>query len=220
MIQIEALQKSYLRGNSRLAIIRGVDLYIAAGEFVAIIGASGSGKSTLLNIIGCLDRADSGRYLLAGEPAHTADDDGLAKLRAALIGFVFQSFNLLPRRDALANVMLPLLYQGTPRAEGQKRALVALERVGLADRACHLPSQLSGGQQQRVAIARALVNRPRLLIADEPTGALDSRTGKQVMALFKELHREGHTLLMVTHDTSLAGTADRIVEMRDGRILS
>lgn len=219
MIEIESLHKSYFRGDTALPIIQGVDLIIEQGEFVAIMGASGSGKSTLLNIIGCLDKADQGTYHLDGNAVHDTDFDGLAKLRSSLIGFIFQSFNLLSRRDALANVMLPLVYQGTPASQRKALANAALERVGLADRASHLPNQLSGGQQQRVAIARALVNKPRLLIADEPTGALDSTTGQQVMDLFKELHTEGHTIVMVTHDASLAEKADRIVHMRDGRIV-
>ncbi|NGN98954.1 ABC transporter ATP-binding protein [Grimontia sp. S25] len=219
MIKIESLHKSYFRGDTPLPIIRGVDLTIDQGEFVAIMGASGSGKSTLLNIIGCLDKADKGTYHLDGIGVHQTDDDGLSKLRSSLMGFIFQSFNLLSRRDALANVMLPLVYQGTPSSQRQALAIAALERVGLADRATHLPNQLSGGQQQRVAIARALVNKPKLLIADEPTGALDSKTGQQVMDLFKELHAEGHTIVMVTHDAHLAQAADRVVHMRDGRIV-
>ncbi|MDD1780584.1 ABC transporter ATP-binding protein [Enterovibrio sp. ZSDZ35] len=219
MIKIEALHKSYFRGDNALPVIQGVDLKIERGEFVAIMGTSGSGKSTLLNIIGCLDNADKGTYHLDGTAVHQTNDDGLATLRSSLIGTIFQSFNLLSRRDALANVMLPLVYQRTPPSQRQALALAALERVGLADRATHLPNQLSGGQQQRVAIARALVNKPKLLIADEPTGALDSSTGQQVMDLFKELHAEGHTIVMVTHDAHLAETADRIVHMRDGRIV-
>ncbi|OEE62600.1 macrolide ABC transporter ATP-binding protein [Enterovibrio norvegicus FF-33] len=219
MINIESLHKSYFRGDTPLPIIRGVDLKIERGEFVTIMGASGSGKSTLLNIIGCLDNADTGTYHLDGTAVHAADSDGLATLRSSLIGTIFQSFNLLSRRDALANVMLPLVYQGTPPSQRQALAFAALERVGLADRATHLPNQLSGGQQQRVAIARALVNKPKLLIADEPTGALDSHTGQQVMDLFKALHAEGHTIVMVTHDAHLAKTADRVVHMRDGRIV-
>ncbi|MEZ8140687.1 MULTISPECIES: ABC transporter ATP-binding protein [Enterovibrio] len=219
MINIESLHKSYFRGDTPLPIIRGVDLKIERGEFVTIMGASGSGKSTLLNIIGCLDNADTGTYHLDGTAVHTANSDGLATLRSSLIGTIFQSFNLLSRRDALANVMLPLVYQGTPPSQRQALAFAALERVGLADRATHLPNQLSGGQQQRVAIARALVNKPKLLIADEPTGALDSHTGQQVMDLFKALHAEGHTIVMVTHDAHLAKTADRVVHMRDGRIV-
>lgn len=219
MINIESLHKSYFRGDIPLPIIQGVDLNIEQGEFVTIMGASGSGKSTLLNIIGCLDNADKGTYHLDGTAVHQTDDDGLARLRASLIGFIFQSFNLLSRRDALANVMLPLVYQGTPPSQRQELAFAALERVGLADRATHFPNQLSGGQQQRVAIARALVNKPKLLIADEPTGALDSHTGQQVMDFFRELHAEGHTIVMVTHDAHLAKAADRVVHMRDGRIV-
>ncbi len=219
MIKIESLYKSYFRGETPLPIIQGVDLHVEQGEFVTIMGASGSGKSTLLNIIGCLDKADKGTYHLDGTGVHQTNDDGLAKLRSSLMGFIFQSFNLLSRRDALANVMLPLVYQGTPSSQRRDLALSALERVGLADRATHLPNQLSGGQQQRVAIARALVNKPKLLIADEPTGALDSQTGQQVMDLFRELHAEGHTIIMVTHDAHLAEAADRVVHMRDGRIV-
>jgi putative ABC transport system ATP-binding protein len=220
MIQINGLFKSYWRNGVALPILHNVNLRVERGEFVTIMGASGSGKSTLLNIIGCLDRADAGSYLLNGEEAHGAHDEHLARLRATLIGFIFQSFNLLSRRDALANVMLPLLYQGISRSERRKRALSTLQRVGLESRSTHMPNQLSGGQQQRVAIARALVNHPQLLIADEPTGALDSRTGEQVMRLFHELHQEGHTILMVTHDPLLAETADRVIHMRDGRILA
>ncbi|MBE1274322.1 ABC transporter ATP-binding protein [Enterovibrio baiacu] len=219
MIKIESLHKSYFSGDAPLPIIQGVDLSIKQGEFVTIMGASGSGKSTLLNIIGCLDNADKGTYHLDGTAVHLTGDDGLATLRSSLIGFIFQSFNLLSRRDALANVMLPLVYQGTPSSQRKDLALSALERVGLADRATHFPNQLSGGQQQRVAIARALVNKPKLLIADEPTGALDSQTGQQVMDLFKALHADGHTIVMVTHDAHLAEAADRVVHMRDGRIV-
>ena len=183
------------------------------------MGPSGSGKSTLLNIIGCLDTLDRGSYRLDGEPVDAADADALAGLRARYLGFVFQSFNLIASRSALENVALPLLYQGVSRAERRSRALQALQRVDLDDRADHLPNQLSGGQQQRVAIARALVNRPRLLIADEPTGALDSRNGRQIMGLFHELHREVHTLLMVTHDPLVGEQADRVVNLRDGRVV-
>jgi putative ABC transport system ATP-binding protein len=220
MIDIEGLSKSYWRGGVELAVIRGVDLRVARGEFVAIMGASGSGKSTLLNIIGCLDVADHGHYRLSGEAVDHAIPHRLARLRARYIGFIFQSFNLIPTRTALENVALPLLYQGVAGTARQQRAMAALEHVDMADRASHLPNQLSGGQQQRVAIARALVNRPSLLIADEPTGALDSRNSEQVMSLFKSLHAEGHTLLMVTHDPVVGESADRIVRLRDGEILS
>jgi putative ABC transport system ATP-binding protein len=218
VITISGLTKSYWRGGVELPVIRGVDLQVNAGEFIAIMGPSGSGKSTLLNIIGCLDSPDQGSYRLNGEQVDGADTDGLAGFRARYLGFVFQSFNLIAARSALENVALPLLYQGVARAERRKRALQALRRVDLADRASHRPNQLSGGQQQRVAIARALVNRPRLLIADEPTGALDTRNGQQILALFHELHREGHTLLMVTHDPLVGGQADRVVNLRDGRV--
>ena len=220
MIAISRLTKSYWRGGTELPVIRGVDLRVGSGEFLAIMGPSGSGKSTLLNIIGCLDSLDGGRYELNGERVDGADMDLLASIRARYLGFIFQSFNLIAARSALENVALPLLYQGVSRSERRRRALQALRRVDLDDRAHHLPSQLSGGQQQRVAIARALVNRPRLLIADEPTGALDSRNGQQIMALFHELHREGHTLLMVTHDPLVGEQADRVVNLRDGRVVS
>jgi putative ABC transport system ATP-binding protein len=219
MIAISGMSKSYWRGGVELPIIRNVDLRVSAGEFLAIMGPSGSGKSTLLNIIGCLDSLDQGSYLLNGEPVDGADTDGLARLRARYLGFVFQSFNLIASRCALENVALPLLYQGVGRAERRRRAMQALDRVALGEWADHLPNQLSGGQQQRVAIARALVNRPRLLIADEPTGALDSCNGEQIMALFHELHREGHTLLMVTHDSQIGAQADRVVNLCDGRVV-
>jgi putative ABC transport system ATP-binding protein len=220
MIDIHGLTKSYWRAGVELAVIRGVDLWIARGEFVAIMGPSGSGKSTLLNIIGCLDVADRGHYELNGEAVDHAIPHRLARLRARYIGFIFQSFNLIPTRTALENVALPLLYQGISGSARQQRAMAVLQHVGMADRASHLPNQLSGGQQQRVAIARALANRPSLLIADEPTGALDSRNSKQVMSLFKALHGEGHTLLMVTHDPAVGDCADRIVKLRDGEIQS
>ena len=218
MISIRQLYKSYWRAGRELPVILGVDLQVAVGEFVAIMGPSGSGKSTLLNIIGCLDSADRGQYRLQGEQVERSNPDRLADLRSRYIGFVFQSFNLIATKSALENVALPLLYQGVTRAERRKRAMAALEHVGLADWAAHLPNQLSGGQQQRVAIARALVNQPRLLIADEPTGALDSHSGERVMALFHALHREGHTLVMVTHDPLVGERADRIVTLRDGQV--
>ncbi len=220
MIAVSGLTKSYWRGGAELPVIRGVELWVDSGEFVAIMGPSGSGKSTLLNIIGCLDTPDQGSYRLNGEQVDGVDTDALAGFRARYLGFVFQSFNLIAARTALENVALPLLYQGVARAERRRRALQALRRVDLADRAAHLPNQLSGGQQQRVAIARALVNRPRLLIADEPTGALDSRNGQQILALFRELHREGHTLLMVTHDPLVGEQADRVIHLYDGRVVS
>ncbi|MEW7995725.1 MAG: ABC transporter ATP-binding protein [gamma proteobacterium symbiont of Clathrolucina costata] len=220
MIEIQGLSKSYWRGGAELAVIRGVDLHVARSEFVAIMGSSGSGKSTLLNIIGCLDVADHGLYRLGGETVDHAIAHRLARLRALYIGFIFQSFNLIPTRNALENVALPLLYQGVSGSDRHERAMSVLNHVGMADRAAHLPSELSGGQQQRVAIARALVNRPSLLIADEPTGALDSRNSRQVLSLFKRLHAEGHTLLMVTHDPAVGECADRIVRLGDGAIVT
>jgi putative ABC transport system ATP-binding protein len=220
VIVISRLSKSYWRGKVELPVIRGVDLSIADGEFVAIMGPSGSGKSTLLNIIGCLDTLDRGGYRLNEEKVEGADTDRLACLRARYIGFIFQSFNLIAARSALENVALPLLYQGVARPCRRQRALEVLQRVDMADRANHLPSQLSGGQQQRVAIARALVGKPRLLVADEPTGALDSYNGQQVMALFHELHREGHTLVMVTHDPLVGEQADRVVNLYDGQVVT
>ncbi|MES9924945.1 MAG: ABC transporter ATP-binding protein [Candidatus Thiodiazotropha endolucinida] len=220
MIEIQGLSKSYWRGGVELAVIRGVDLHVARGEFIAIMGPSGSGKSTLLNIIGCLDVADRGLYRLSGETVDHAIAHRLARLRALYIGFIFQSFNLITTRNALENVALPLLYQGVSGSERRQRAMSALDHVGMADRASHLPSELSGGQQQRVAIARALVNRPSLLIADEPTGALDSRNSGQVLSLFKSLHAEGHTLMLVTHDPAVGECADRIVRLRDGEIVT
>lgn len=220
MIQIEGLCKSYWRSGIELAVIHDIDLAVSEGEFIAIMGPSGSGKSTLLNIIGCLDIADRGHYQLDGQTVDPGIPHHLARLRTRYIGFVFQSFNLIPTRSALDNVALPLLYQGMTRSARNSRARSALQRVGVADRSAHLPSQLSGGQQQRVAIARALVNQPRLLIADEPTGALDSHNSSQVMTLFRELHDEGHTLVMVTHDLAIGERADRVVILSDGAVVS
>jgi putative ABC transport system ATP-binding protein len=219
MIQMEGIYKSYWRGEVELPVLQGIDLNVVAGEFVAIMGPSGSGKSTLLNIIGCLDLADRGSYRLHGELVLHDQATRLAGLRTRYLGFVFQSFNLIANRNALENVALPLLYQGVAGGIRKNRALQALQRVGLGDRADHLPNQLSGGQQQRVAIARALVNQPRLLIADEPTGALDSHNGEQIMALFKALRDEGHTLVMVTHDPDIGEQADRIVALHDGEVV-
>jgi len=214
------LEKVYRTGDVDVPALRGVTLAIEAGEAVAIIGSSGSGKSTLMNIIGCLDRPTRGSYRLAGEEVARLDRDRLAAIRNRTIGFVFQSFNLLPRTSALENVELPLLYAGVRGDERRRRATRALERVGLGDRVRHLPSQLSGGQQQRVAIARALVAEPALLLADEPTGNLDSRTSLEIVSLFRELGRTGITVVLVTHEREIADTAARVVEMRDGRIVS
>jgi len=220
VIQVERLHRTYVTGKTEVHALRGVDLTIEPGEMVAVMGASGSGKSTLMNILGCLDRPTEGVYRLDGVQVDGLDRNALADIRNAKIGFVFQGFNLLPRTSALENVELPLFYDRTGRA-GDPRAIAraALERVGLADRLDHEPSELSGGQQQRVAIARALVTQPALLLADEPTGNLDSHTSVEVLALFQELNDAGITMLIVTHEADIAQYTRRIVEMRDGRVL-
>jgi putative ABC transport system ATP-binding protein len=220
LIQLEAITKTYTMGDVEVHALRGVSLSIGRGEFTAIMGASGSGKSTLMNLLGCLDRPTAGRYLLEGNDVSRLPSDALATIRNRTIGFVFQSFNLLSRTSALENVELPLVYAGLTTAERHARAAEALGRVGLGDRVDHHPSQLSGGQQQRVAIARALVNQPRVLLADEPTGNLDSRTSEEVMALLQELGRAGITVVLVTHEPDIAEHASRIIVMRDGRIRS
>ena len=220
IIVAEGLRKTYVLGGDELHALDGVDLTVEEGEFVAIMGSSGSGKSTLMNILGCLDRPTSGRYLLSGRDVSQMNRGQLAEVRNELIGFVFQSFNLLPRTSALENVELPLVYAGLSRDERRKRATAALERVGLGGRLEHRPSQLSGGQQQRVAVARAIVNRPRLVLADEPTGNLDSKTSASVMALFQDLWKEGLTILYVTHEPDVASYASRVIVVRDGRVLS
>jgi putative ABC transport system ATP-binding protein len=219
LIVLENVRKVYDTGAVKVPALRGVSLRIAAGEFVAIMGASGSGKSTLMNIIGYLDRPTSGRYLFDGQDVSRLNRTELAHVRNRKMGFVFQGFNLLKRHSALDNIAMPLLYAGLPARKRRKMALEILDLVGLADRAQHLPNQLSGGQQQRVAIARALVNQPQVLLADEPTGNLDSRTGAEILGEFQRLHRErGQTIVMVTHDASIAGYAARLVTMRDGLI--
>jgi putative ABC transport system ATP-binding protein len=220
IIDAQGLTKTYVLGTDELHALDGVDLKVEKGELVAIMGSSGSGKSTLMNILGCLDRPSTGRYMLAGRDVSRLRRGELAEVRNELLGFVFQSFNLLPRTSAIDNVELPLVYAGIPRKERRERAAAALERVGLGGRLEHRPSQLSGGQQQRVAIARAIVNRPRLVLADEPTGNLDSKTSASVMALFQELWEEGLTILYVTHEPDVASCASRLVVVRDGRILS
>ena len=218
-IRTEGLGKVYSAGTeAEVVALRGVDLRIERGEFVAIMGPSGSGKSTLMNLVGCLDTPSAGAYFCDGVDVSTLDAEELATLRRDKIGFVFQGFHLLPRMDATDNVAMPLGYARVPHAERRERALAALASVGLADRAGHRPNELSGGQQQRVAIARALVNHPPILLADEPTGALDSRTGEEILALFKQLRDDGHTVILITHDANVAAHADRICEMRDGEL--
>jgi putative ABC transport system ATP-binding protein len=220
LIRLEDAVKTYRMGDFEVQALRGVTLAVERGEFTAVMGASGSGKSTLMNILGCLDRPTSGRYLLEGQEVSRLSVERLAEIRNRTIGFVFQSFNLLPRTTALENVELPLLYSGIAAPERRARAERSLAQVGLAARAGHLPSQMSGGQQQRVAIARALVAEPRLILADEPTGNLDSRTGLEVMALLQGLGRAGMTVVLVTHEPDIAQYASRVVTMRDGRIRS
>jgi putative ABC transport system ATP-binding protein len=220
LIRLEDVAKTYRMGDVEVQALRGVSLAVEQGDFVAIMGASGSGKSTLMNIVGCLDRPTSGRYLLEGEDVSRLSIERLAETRNHTVGFVFQSFNLLSRTSALENVELPLLYTGVSTAERHQRASEALAQVGLADRADHYPNQMSGGQQQRVAIARALVNRPRVILADEPTGNLDSRTSVEVMALFQELGRAGITVVLVTHEPDISQYGGRVVVMRDGKVLS
>ncbi len=220
LIATRDLSRHYAAGEAgAVRALDGVDLAIEPGEFVAAMGPSGSGKSTFLNLIGCLDRPTRGTYALMGEDVARLAPEALAELRGRRIGFVFQSFHLLPRQDALANVAMPLLYRGVPRRLRRERAALALERVGLGDRLHHTPAQLSGGQQQRVAIARALVCGPDLLLADEPTGALDSRTGLGIMALFQALNRAGVSVLCVTHDAEVAAFAGRTLRFRDGRLV-
>ncbi len=220
LVLVREVTKVYRTGDVEVQALRGVSLSIAEGDCVAIMGASGSGKSTLMNILGCLDRPTSGTYLLAGREVSGLSARDLAEVRNRTIGFVFQGFNLLARTSALENVELPLLYSGASGRERRARAAEALEKVGLAERMRHHPNQMSGGQQQRVAIARALVTRPRLILADEPTGNLDSRTSIEVMALFQELGRSGMTVVVVTHEPDIAAYAQRVIVVRDGRILS
>ncbi len=220
LIEARGLARVYELDSGRVVALDAIDLDIEAGDMVAIMGPSGSGKSTLMNLIGCLDRPSAGAYRLDGVDVNGLDANGLAALRNQKIGFVFQQFNLLARADAAANAELPMVYAGVDRKARRQRALAALARVGLAERAGHRPSQLSGGQQQRVAIARALVNQPRLILADEPTGALDSKTALDILALFQALNREGVTVVIVTHDAEVARHARRVVRFRDGRIVS
>lgn len=220
IIRTQGITKVYGANGAAVHALRGIDFAVEKGEFVALIGPSGSGKSTLMAILGCLDSPSTGSYELDGHPVHGLSGGELARIRNGKIGFVFQSYNLLPKASILRNVELPMLYAGLGRRDRRDRALALLEKVGIADKADKLPAALSGGQKQRVAVARALANEPALLLADEPTGALDSRTGAEVLDLFRELHDQGHTLLLVTHDPSIAAQAERRVEIRDGLIAS
>ena len=218
MIEMQHLDKSYWADKTEVPVLHDICLSVAEGEYVSIMGPSGSGKSTLMNIIGCLDVPSGGTYLLNGEDVSERSDNDMSRLRNSTIGFVFQNFNLLPRETALENVALPLLYGGVGRKERLRRAKEELENVGLGERMTFFPTQLSGGQKQRVAIARAMVSRPKLLLADEPTGALDTASGKQIMELFRELNRQGVTIVMITHEPEIAAYADRTLYIRDGRL--
>ena len=218
LIELEGVHKHYATGKLDVHALRGIDLRIQAGELVAIMGPSGSGKTTLMEIAGCLSRPTTGRYRMNGRAIDEIDADGLARLRGEQIGFVFQSFNLLPRLTVVENVELPLAYRGVSRAERRERAFASLGRVGLADRARHLPTEISGGERQRVAIARALVNRPSLLLADEPTGNVDSQTGSEILALLRSVHGEGNTVVIVTHDAAIGRQTQRHIFLRDGQI--
>ncbi|NLY43284.1 MAG: ABC transporter ATP-binding protein [Clostridiaceae bacterium] len=219
MIRIENMYKIYRMGSNEVCALNGVSLHVKPKEFVAIIGPSGSGKSTLMNIIGCLDTPTSGRYFLDGEEVSKLKDDSLASIRNRKIGFIFQSFNLLPKFSAVENVELPLIYMGVGKKERRKMAIEALERVGLGNRIHHKPSELSGGQQQRVAIARAFVSKPSIILADEPTGSLDSKSGTEIMNIIHELHASGKTIVLITHDNNIAAQAERIIRIHDGKIL-
>ncbi|MDQ2865058.1 MAG: ABC transporter ATP-binding protein [Candidatus Eremiobacteraeota bacterium] len=219
-IAFRGITKTYKNGALEVPVLHGVDLIVEHGEYVAIMGPSGSGKSTMMNIIGCLDRATTGTYVLDGEDVSGLGDNALAEIRLRKLGFVFQGFNLLARTDAIKNVSLPLFYAGVSGRERTRRALAALDEVGLGDRTDHKPNELSGGQQQRVAIARALINNPAVLLADEPTGNLDTRTSADIMALFSNLHGSGRTIIMVTHDEAVARNARRIIRLLDGLVVA
>ncbi len=219
LVELEDVYKIYYMGDSEVHALDGITLTINRGEFVAIIGKSGSGKSTCMNIIGCLDVATSGSYRLNGKDISNYTDDELAEVRNKMLGFIFQQYNLLPKLTLLDNVALPLLYAGVGDNEQKERAMRSLERVGLSDKAKNLPTQLSGGQQQRASIARALAGNPSVILADEPTGALDSKTGREVMEFLRELHEEGNTIVLITHDNSIAAQAERVVRITDGKIV-
>ncbi|MBD3178657.1 MAG: ATP-binding cassette domain-containing protein [Candidatus Latescibacteria bacterium] len=218
MIDVKGLVKRYRVGTHTINAVAGVDLEIERNEYVAVMGPSGSGKSTLMNIIGCLDSPTEGEYYLNGSKVSDLSDDKLAAIRNREIGFVFQTFNLLPRANAVQNVELPLVYAGIPASERRHRAMEALDSVGIANRATHRPNELSGGQRQRVAIARALVNKPSIILADEPTGNLDSRTGEELMEVFREIHEAGNTIIMVTHEEDVAEHGNRVLHLKDGKI--
>jgi putative ABC transport system ATP-binding protein len=218
LLSLRGVRKEFALGDARVEILHGIDLDVEEGEFVAVMGPSGSGKTTCLEILGALSRPSAGTYHLDGAPVHQLGDDALADLRAQRIGFVFQTFHLMPRMSALRNAALPLVYAGVPRAEREERAGALLRRLGLGQRLEHRPAQLSGGERQRVAIARALANRPRVLLADEPTGNLDEATGREILAVFAELNAEGRTLVVVTHSDEVAARARRVVRLRDGRV--
>jgi putative ABC transport system ATP-binding protein len=220
MIKIDELKKSFQMGEEQVTAVDGITLHVAEGDFVSIVGPSGSGKSTLMNILGMLDKADDGQYLFDGVDVTSLDDDAQTRIRNEKIGFVFQSFHLLPRMNAEENVMLPLLYRGVTEKSARNRAKIMLEKMGMGSRMHHLPSQLSGGQQQRVAIARALVGAPKLILADEPTGALDSATGRDIIRLMKDMNEKGQTILLITHDMGIAEQARQIVRIEDGRIVA
>ena len=220
IIKTQGLKKIYQMGEEQVKALDGVDIELERGEYVAIMGPSGSGKSTLMNLLGCLDTPSEGEYWLNGHAVSTLNDDELAQVRNKEVGFVFQSFHLLPRYSALENVQLPLVYSNIPREERLERAKQSLEQVDLSDRIHHRPNELSGGQRQRVAIARALINQPSILLADEPTGNLDSTTGREILNLFEHLHTTGHTIILVTHDPEVASHANRIIRLRDGRVES
>ena len=219
LIELKDIYKIYPMGEETVHALDGVNITIDQGEFVAIVGSSGSGKSTAMNIIGCLDVPTSGTYHLGGVDVSTMEDDQQADIRNKMLGFIFQQYNLIPKLSVLENVELPLLYAGVPADQRRERAIRSLERVGLADKWKHLPSQLSGGQQQRVSIARALAGDPSVILADEPTGALDSKTGREVLGFLKKLNREGDTVVLITHDNSIAVKADRIIRLQDGKVI-